>query len=290
VRVEPHAAERALYDAVVETFRARAGDPGAARGAATLLLEAGSSPRAVGATVARMRETGSAALGAGADRLAALCEAATTTRKADALVQIARAHAGHVLVFTRFRETLSFAAEVLATEGLRVETFHGGMSAADKKDAVDRFREDGGVMLATDVGAEGQNLQFAAVLVNFDLPWNPMVVEQRIGRLHRMGQEHEVRVYNLCAAGTIEERVLGVLHDRLNLFELVVGEMDMVLGNLADDRDLEERILAVYAGARSDDEVSAGFDRIAEDLAAARLRLDRTKELDEALFGEDYDA
>ena len=145
-------------------------------------------------------------------------------------------------------------------------------------------------MLATDVGGEGQNLHFCHVLINLDLPWNPMVVEQRIGRLHRMGQTSEVRVYNLCAQGTAEERVLEVLDRRVHLFELVVGEMDMVLGNIADERDLEERILALYADSRTDAEVSAGFDEIARELLEARGRYEKTRALDTALFGEDYEA
>ena len=79
------------------------------------------------------------------------------------------------------------------------------------------------------------------------LPWNPMVVEQRIGRLHRMGQTGEVRVFNLTAQGTIEDRVLDVLDGRLHLFELVVGEMDMVIGDISDERDLEDRIIDLVA-------------------------------------------
>jgi superfamily II DNA/RNA helicase len=126
--------------------------------------------------------------------------------------------------------------------------------------------------------------------VNYDLPYNPMLIEQRIGRLHRMGQREEVRVYNLCARGTAEERVLDLLDRRLHLFELVVGEMDMVLGNLADERDLEERIVELYALSKSDAELDHGFDSIAAELAAARGRYEQVKSLDGALFGKDYEA
>ncbi|XYH99091.1 hypothetical protein ACMHYB_04800 [Sorangium sp. So ce1128] len=123
-----------------------------------------------------------------------------------------------------------------------------------------------------------------------DLPYNPMLIEQRIGRLHRMGQREEVRVYNLCARGTAEERVLDLLDRRLHLFELVVGEMDMVLGNMADERDLEERIVSLYATSRSEEELASGFDAIAEELAAARGRYEQVKRLDARLFGKDYEA
>ena len=117
-----------------------------------------------------------------------------------------------------------------------------------------------------------------------------MLIEQRIGRLHRMGQTEEVRVYNLCAKGTVEDRVLDVLDRRVHLFELVVGEMDMVLGNMADDRDLEDWLVASVAKAKSDDEVDATFDRLAEELLAARGRYEKTRALDEALFGKDFEA
>jgi len=105
-----------------------------------------------------------------------------------------------------------------------------------------------------------------------------------------MGQTGEVRVFNLCARGTVEDRVLEVLDRRLHLFELVVGEMDMVLGNLDDEQDLEQRILALYATARGDDEVARGFDRIAEELAVARGRYERVRSLDENLFRTDFEA
>jgi len=124
--------------------------------------------------------------------------------------------------------------------------------------------------------------------VNFDLPWNPMLIEQRIGRLHRFGQTNEVQVYNLCGRGTVEERILSVLGDRLHLFELVVGEMDMVLGDLTDERDLEERILSIYERAASDTDVDTAWGTLAAELQAARGRYDRVKTLDEALFGKDY--
>jgi SNF2 family DNA or RNA helicase len=144
------------------------------------------------------------------------------------------------------------------------------------------------VLLSTDVGAEGLNLQFCRVLVNFDLPWNPMLIEQRIGRLHRYGQTSEVHVHNLCARGTIEERVLNVLHERLRLFELVIGEMDMVLGNMTDDRDLEEQILAIYAESSSEEAISHAFEELTARLLRARGHHQKVKALDDALFGKDY--
>jgi SNF2 family DNA or RNA helicase len=112
--------------------------------------------------------------------------------------------------------------------------FHGGVPGGKRKDLVDRFREDPGcrLFLATDAGGVGLNLQHAAVVLNMDLPWNPAVLEQRIGRVHRLGQRQPVRVVNFVAKGTIEEGMLGVLKFKKSLFAGVLdgGEKDVFLG------------------------------------------------------------
>ena len=292
VAVEPLAEERALYEKVVDFLRAHVGEQSARMLSSTLLLEAGSSPAAVRGTLDRVSaaEARSPAVRADLATLAAEARAVRASRKGQVLVELVRACPDQVLVFTRFRDTLAYVHEVLQEAGIAPLSFHGGLSQDEKRASLEGFR--GGraqVLVATDVGGEGQNLQHCHVLVNFDLPFNPMLIEQRIGRLHRMGQREEVRVYNLCAKGTAEERVLDVLDRRLHLFELVVGEMDMVLGNLADERDLEERIIALYAEARSDADIERGFDLIAEELAGARGRYEQVKRVDAALFGKDYE-
>jgi superfamily II DNA or RNA helicase len=292
VAVDPLPEERALYDAVVAFLRAHGGDASARLLAETLLLEAGSSPSAVRGTLDRARagEKRSAEIRGALAALAKQAASVSATRKSRALVDLVRAHPDQVLVFTRFRDTLAELDRALHAAGLSPLLFHGGLSGDAKERALAAFREGGKVLLATDVGGEGQNLHHCHVLVNYDLPYNPMLIEQRIGRLHRMGQQEEVRVYNLCARGTAEERVLDLLDRRLHLFELVVGEMDMVLGNLADERDLEDRIVELYARSRSDAEIEQGFDAIAGELAAARGRYEQVKSLDGALFGKDYEA
>jgi SNF2 family DNA or RNA helicase len=292
VAIEPSQAEREVYDATLSLLRAHSSEPKTRLVTSTLLLEAGSSLAALRGTLARMGagEKHSESMRDGAARLARLVEKVEGSGKLDALLDIVQANDGRVLVFTRFRDTLEHIAGGLRGAGVDVALFHGGMRAEERHNALSRFRDGAKVLLATDVGGEGQNLQFCQTLVNFDLPWNPMRIEQRIGRLHRMGQTGEVRVFNLCARGTAEDRVLDVLDRRLHLFELVVGEMDMVLGNLSDERDLEERILEIYATARGDDDVTLGFDRIAEELANARGRYERVRALDEALFRTDFEA
>ncbi|XXY18775.1 SNF2-related protein [Sorangium sp. So ce216] len=291
--VEPLPEERELYERVLALVREHGADAGARLVTSTLLLGAGSSPAAVRGSLLRMsaNDRRAPALRAALAALAELAASVRASRKGGALVDLARAHDEQILVFTRFRDTLSYIEAVLRDAGVEPAAFHGGLSAADKRAALSAFREGRArVLVSTDAGGEGHNLHHCHVLVNFDLPYNPMLIEQRIGRLHRMGQREEVRVYNLCARGTAEERVLDLLDRRLHLFELVVGEMDMVLGNMADERDLEERIVSLYATSRSEEELASGFDAIAEELAAARGRYEQVKRLDARLFGKDYEA
>ena len=283
VVVEPGDDERALYAAAMTALRA-ATEPRLRRTAGLLLLEAGSSPAAVRGTLDKV---------AGDASFAAIAQAARgqDTRKGRALVDIVRTGgAAQVLVFSRYRATARWLVELLARERVTHAAVHGDLSGADKQVALAAFRAgEVQVLVSTDVGSEGHNLQHCHRLVNFDLPWNPMVIEQRIGRLHRFGQTTEVEVFNLCARGSMEERILGVLHERVRLFELVVGEMDMVIGNMTDESDLEERLLALCAEAPSEGAVDAGLTAIGDELLRARGRYDEIRELDQALFGKEFE-
>lgn len=292
VAVEPLPEEAALYERIVLFLRDHGAEAGVRMLATTLLLMAGSSTTAVSGSLARAltsEKRTPEVRGALVD-LAKHAGKVRASRKTAALVDLARAHGERLLVFTRFRDTLDHVAEALREAGLEALRFHGGQTASEKAQSLAAFREGKRVLIATDVGGEGQNLHHCHTLVNFDLPYNPMLLEQRIGRLHRMGQTSEVRVYNLCSHGTAEERVLDLLDKRLHLFELVVGELDMVLGNLADERDLEDRILALYAESRGAEDLDRGFDAIEAELRRAKGKYDQVKTLDAALFGRDFEA
>src|SRR5260370_8059670 len=110
--------------------------------------------------------------------------------------------------------------------------------------------------MATRAGSEGRNPQFCNVLVNYDLPWNPMVVEQRIGRLHRIGQKREVHIVNLAAEGTIESYILQLLDRKIKLFELVVGELDLILGQFGGAQKFEGRLAEEWLPAPSAENIS----------------------------------
>jgi superfamily II DNA or RNA helicase len=107
-------------------------------------------------------------------------------------------------------------------------------------------------------------------MVNFDLPWNPMQIEQRLGRLHRIGQKHDVRLTNLVARGTVEEQLLHVLQAKINLFELVVGELDMILGRVEDDLDFEALVWGEHVASRDDAEFAVRLEGVGDELARAR--------------------
>lgn len=142
-----------------------------------------------------------------------------------------------VLIFTQFRETQSMLSELLAGSGWGVNLFHGQMNPAAKDEAVERFRTSPGpqILVSTEAGGEGRNFQFCHILVNYDLPWNPMKVEQRIGRVDRIGQDHPVVVFNLFVEGTIEERVLDVLENRIHLFTQAIGGLEPIIGDVETD-------------------------------------------------------
>ena len=142
-----------------------------------------------------------------------------------------------VIVFTEFRETQRYLADRMANSGWGVHLFHGQMTLGEKEESVRQFREGKGrqVLVSTEAGGEGRNFQFCHILVNYDLPWNPMRVEQRIGRVDRIGQKEPVSIFNLWVKGTIEERVLEVLENRINVFEETVGGLDPILGKTEAD-------------------------------------------------------
>jgi SNF2 family DNA or RNA helicase len=195
-----------------------------------------------------------------------------------------------VLVFTAFRQTLAALQTHLSRAGIDAAVYHGSLSRAGKEAAIAAFRGDAPVLLSTESAGEGRNMQFCHVMINVDLPWNPMQIEQRVGRLHRVGQEHDVQVTNLVAMGTIEERILSVLEAKINLFELVVGELDMILGRVDDDFDFETSVFDAFVGAADD----AGFtDRLSElgaRLADARQAYVQGRGQIDALLGEEESA
>ena len=210
--------------------------------------------------------------------------------KLEALLDLARRSPEKKIVFTRFRATLDELDAALTAAGRRVSVFHGGLSPADKQRAIDAFEGDAEILLSTEVGGQGRNLQFCRTVINYDVPWNPAAIEQRVGRVHRIGQTRDVYIFNLCLAGSVEEHILSILHDKINMFELVAGEVEMILGHLGDDQDFASLVMDAWSGSHSGEEASATFDRLSARLLDAKSTYQRTSELDRALFSEDYES
>tara|TARA_R110002096_G_scaffold147671_4_gene307614 strand:- start:8510 stop:11377 length:2868 start_codon:yes stop_codon:yes gene_type:complete len=144
-----------------------------------------------------------------------------------------------------------------------------GSRTADMRSAiVDYFREQGRIMIATEAGAEGINLQFCSLVINYDLPWNPQRVEQRIGRCHRYGQKHDVVVVNfLNKKNAADQRVYELLAEKFNLFEGVFGASDEVLGAIGSGVDFEKRIASIYNHCRKPKEIKEAFDDLQLELS-----------------------
>lgn len=145
-----------------------------------------------------------------------------------------------------------------------------GSRTADMRSAlVDYFRDPGSIMIATEAGAEGINLQFCSLVVNYDLPWNPQRIEQRIGRCHRYGQKHDVVVVNfLNRNNEADQRVFELLNEKFKLFEGVFGSSDEVLGAIESGVDFEKRIARIYQDCRTSGEIRESFARLQDELTA----------------------
>jgi superfamily II DNA or RNA helicase len=144
-----------------------------------------------------------------------------------------------------------------------------GSTAADKKTAiVEEFRDRVSILIGTEAAAEGINLQFCNIVVNYDLPWNPQRIEQRIGRCHRYGQKNDVIVINfLNRANAADERVFELLSQKFSLFDGVFGSSDEVLGAIEDGVDFEKRILDIYQNCREPEVIKSAFDALQKELS-----------------------
>lgn len=201
------------------------------------------------------------------------------------------------IIFTESRRTQQFLFDYLESNGFKdkVVLFNGtntdpkskeiykawlekhkdsdrvtGSKTANMKQAiVDYFKEEASIMIATEAGSEGINLQFCNMLINYDLPWNPQRIEQRIGRVHRYGQKFDVVVINfLNKKNAADRRVYELLSTKFNLFEGVFGASDEVLGSIEDNIDIEDRILKIYNTCRDDKAIEEAFNKLQDEMSA----------------------
>lgn len=221
------------------------------------------------------------------------------------------------IIFTESRRTQNYLVELLAENGYAEDLvlFNGsnnddrakeiykawteanagsdrvtGTRTADIRSAlVDEFRNTGKIMIATEAAAEGVNLQFCSIVVNYDLPWNPQRIEQRIGRCHRYGQKHDVVVVNfLNKKNAADQRVYELLAKKFHLFDGVFGSSDQVLGALESGVDVERRIAEIYQDCRTQDDIARAFTKLQTDLEEQiQDRLAQTRQLVLDYFDEE---
>lgn len=251
-----------------------------------LLSAAGSTSRTAAAALERFLKSrrGSAEW----QKLVARYMTPELTAKEHALMELlARNPHEKKLVFVQHRDTLHHLAQLVREARVPFALFEGTLSGPDKDRAVKRFQHDVPLLLSTEAGGEGRNLQFCNTLINFDLPWNPMALEQRIGRLHRIGQEREVFIFNLVTKGTVEEQILLLLDEKINMFELVVGEIGAILGEMGEEEDFAETVFRAWVET-TDSTRAQAFEEIGAKLLDAKKEYGATKALDDELFGEDF--
>jgi len=289
----PSPAERDLYDAVTDYVRsAYRESQGQKLVLMTLQKEVVSSPAALKQTVERQLE-GNDVQPEHVGPLKEILErvdAVETPTKIDRVQRITRearerVDKGRVIIFTQFRATQRELLETLDDKGYTTHAFHGGHSSDEKEEIVERFEEEGGVLVSTDAMNEGRNLQFCNVMVNFDLPWNPMKVEQRIGRIHRIGQDREVYVFNIALEDTIEEYVLERLYHKIDIFQQSVGELSEILTRLEETgRNFENEVFDRLVEAGSEVELENDFDAMAVDLQEQRDLADKLEDFNKGVF------
>jgi len=199
-----------------------------------------------------------------------------------------------ILIYTRHPTTLQYIVEKLRPFNLKIIEFMGGLDREEKSARIESFkRGEADILISTDTGAEGLNFQFCRNLINYDLPWNPMSVEQRIGRLDRIGQKRDMYIYSFATKGTMEEHVVDLIINKMCCVGLVIGELPIILFNLGLDGEgksgrnkIEERLMASFIEgkgnleffARGVDEIAAeigkGMNSYAEDKKANKNFLD----------------
>ena len=168
-----------------------------------------------------------------------------------------------VLIFTESKDTLDYLADRMRRWGYAVNTIHGGMSPASRKDAEAVFRDRTQVMVATEAAGEGINLQFCHIMINYDLPWNPNRLEQRMGRIHRYGQRHPVLVFNMVYADTREGQIMRLLFEKLQEIKEALGSDKVfdVISDIIPGKSLSQMLLDMAVDSRSGSEVVREMER-----------------------------
>lgn len=155
-----------------------------------------------------------------------------------------------IIVFTQYRATQYYLQWFLQTHNIPALSFYGGLKRGRKEWITQLFKDHYQVLIATEAGGEGINLQFCHHMINYDLPWNPMQIEQRIGRIHRYGQKKDVKIYNFAIKNTIEEQIVKLLYEKIDIFEKVIGKLDDILERL-QIKSIDQEMAEIFNNSSS---------------------------------------
>jgi SNF2 family DNA or RNA helicase len=292
---EPSSAETELYDAVTEYVRTNySSDDARHLVLFTLQKEVVSSPYAVDKTIDRWLGDNTRAISRGERNalrdIQSIVDDIDRTTKQNRLRHIIETIQDQIgttraVVFTQFRPTQDAIADGIRGLDLPVHIVNGDLSSKGKERKVAQFKDEGGIMVATDSISEGRNMQFCNVLVNYDLPWNPMKVEQRIGRIDRIGQEREVHVFNMALEGTIEEHVLNKLFGKIDLFNQSIGGLRDILSRMErSGSDFEREVFENLRHADSKVELENNFEEMAVDLEENTEAAEKMNDFNRGVF------
>ncbi|WP_102274587.1 DEAD/DEAH box helicase [Cytobacillus massiliigabonensis] len=188
-------------------------------------------------------------------------EAVQRNSKAEKALELIQQINDKVIIFTEYRATQMYLQWFLKQHGITSVPFRGGFKRGKKDWMRELFQKNAQVLIATEAGGEGINLQFCNHIINFDLPWNPMRLEQRIGRVHRLGQEKDVNIYNFAIKDTVEEHVLKLLYEKIHLFEKVIGDLDDILTKL-DFGNIDDHLIDIFGRSSSEGEMRIKMDNL----------------------------
>lgn len=197
-----------------------------------------------------------------------------------------------ILIYTKHPTTLKYIVEKLIPFNLKILEFTGGLNRQEKTEIIKSFKDEANILISTETGAEGLNFQFCNNLINYDLPWNPMSVEQRIGRLDRIGQTRDINIYSLATKNTMEEHVVDLIINKMCCIGLVIGELPIILFNLGLDGNgktglnkIEEMLLNRFIDSKNNLEIFArGVKEIEKIIAEGIGEYNQSKEFNKQLL------
>lgn len=279
IPIEFSQAERELYEAVTELRSEGDWVSSSQFSVITLQREACSSREAVYFTLQNMmkrQEQPSIAFQEQIQYLIKKVEAVQQNSKAQKALELIQKINDKVIIFTEYRATQMYLQWFLKQYGITSVPFRGGFKRGKKDWMRELFQNNAQVLIATEAGGEGINLQFCNHIINFDLPWNPMRLEQRIGRIHRLGQEKDVMIYNFATKETVEEHIMKLLYEKIHLFEKVIGDLDDILTKL-EFGSIDDHLVDIFGRSASEGEMRIKMENLtsmiqfAEDLKEGEL-------------------